>query len=486
MTAIATRADDAATDREGRTFGLSGRLILLTMLFIMVAQVIVYVPSAIGFRRAWLSDRVMGAQMIALSLSATPADAVSAELERRLLAGIKGAQAIGVRGPGTRWLLAGTDHAPPTPVREIDLRNPDLWRPIRGLLRSLFDAPAAAVRIIGPGVPGIPGVEWVELIVDERPLKNAVLQFTRNFLLVSVVISAITGALLYLALHLLVVRPVRRLAGNIADFAAEPEDASRIIRPSDRRDEIGRAEAALARMQAVLAGELRQKRHLADLGLAVSKINHELRNMLTTAQLLGDRLGEVEDPTVRRIAPRLVRTLARATEFCGATLAYGRASERPPQRRVVLLKPLVEEQLDLTALADGIVIEVEVAIADDLGVDADPDQLARVLLNLLRNAVEALSRARTEGARIEVGAERRGRETRIRVADNGPGIPDRIKARLFSAFQASERAGGTGLGLPVAEELVRLHGGTIVLESRAGTSGGASFLVTIPDRTART
>ncbi len=484
MTAIATRAGHAsAPPRSLPTLGLSGRLILLTMSFVMLIQIVVYIPSGVAFLRAWLSDRVMGAQMIALALSATPAEARSTELERRLLAGVQGSQAIGIRGSGTGWLLAAPGDQPPTARREIDLRTPSWWRALRGLWRMLFLAPQAPVRIIGPGVPGIADVEWVELLVDDAPLKHAVLDYTRNFLVVSVIVSASTGALLYLALYLLVVRPVRRLSSNIADFAVNPEDAGRIIRPSGRRDEIGRAEEALARMETALAGELRSKRHLADLGLAVSKINHELRNMLTTAQLLGDRLGEVEDPTVRRVAPRLVRTLARAIEFCGATLAYGRASEPAPRRRLVALKPLVEEQVDVAALADGITVTVTIRMPDGLTVDADPDQLARVLLNVMRNSVEALSRAKTAAAAIVISGERDRGRVLIRVADNGPGIPERIRGRLFNAFQASERSGGTGLGLPVAEELVRLHGGSIVLDE---TVTGATFLVTIPDSQDRT
>lgn len=481
MTTIATRSPvDAAAQAETspRRIGLSGRLIFLTMSFVMLAEILVYVPSAVAFRRAWIGDRLMGAQMIALTLATFAPANPPAELERKLLAGVQGAQAIGVRGPGTRWLLASRGDEPPPAEREIDLRQRSFWAAAVGLVRNVFQDPASAIRIIGPGVPGVPGVEWVELVLSEAPLKHAVLDFSRGFLLVSLVISGVTGALLYLALHLLVVAPVRRLSGNIAAFAANPEDASRVIRPSRRTDEIGVAEAALARMETKLASELRQKRHLADLGLAVSKINHELRNMLTTAQLLGDRLGETEDPAVRRIAPRLVRTLARAIEFCGATMAYGRAGEPAPRRRLVELRPLVEEQLDLTALSDGIEITVATAIPHKLVVDADPDQLARVLLNLMRNSVEALSRARTPGARIEVSAERRDGEVLIRVSDNGPGVPERVRGRLFSAFQASERSGGTGLGLPVADELVRLHGGGITLEP---TASGASFLVRLPD-----
>lgn len=452
---------------------------LLTVGFMMLAEILIYVPSLANFRMSWIGDRIMGAQMIALALSSTAKEEVTGELETKMLAAVRSAQALGVRGQGTRWLVAGEGDAPPAAERIIDMRNAPWYGRLRGALRTLLMPLPAVTQIVAPGPPGTDRMEWVEVVLDERPLREAMLAFTKNFLLVSLVVSGITSTLLYLALHLLVVRPVRRLAANATDFASAPEDASRVIRASGRTDEIGAAEHALARMQASLANELRQKRHLAELGLAVSKINHELRNMLTTAQLLGDRLGDVDDPAVKRIAPRLVNTLGRAIDYCGATLAYGRAGERQPRRRMVDVKTIVADQLDLARLGDGHPIAVIDRTPADLMVDADAEHLGRVLLNLVRNAVEALARAKTPDAAITVTGSRSGTVVHIRVGDNGPGIPDRLKGRLFSAFQASERSGGTGLGLPVAEELVRLHGGTIVLEP---TTAGACFCITIPDQ----
>lgn len=478
MTIVATRTGEE-TGRTHRTIGLSGRLILLTAAFVMLAEILIYLPALASFRRSWLNDRIMGAQIVVLALSARPQGDLSSEVERRLVAGIKGAQAIGVRGPGTRWLLATAGEPLPRPTRDIDLRNPPWYGPLRGAIRTLLSPGPTVTRLIGPGMLGIPGVEWVEVVLDERPLRRAMLAFTRNFLLVSLIIASITAALLYYALDAAVIRPVRRLSANIAAFASDPEDAERIIAPSGRTDELGVAEEALARMETRLAGELRQKRRLADLGLAVSKINHELRNMLTTAQLLGDRLGELDDPTVQRFAPRLVRTLARAIEFCGATLAYGRASEPTPQRRLVPLAPIVMELTDFTALADGLTIEISTEIESGLLVDADPEQLSRALANLVRNAVEALAQAGRPGGMLSISAARADTLVRIRIADNGPGVPESVRPRLFGAFQSSGRSGGSGLGLAIAEELVRLHGGGLVLEE---TTEGASFLITIPDR----
>ena len=456
-------------------FGLSSRLLVLTILFVMLAEVLIYVPSVANFRRNWLKDRLAAAQIAALVLDAAPEETLSEELETKLLAGV-GAQAIAVRGGGTRRLLA-RDDVPAEVDRVVDLRTATWWDLIRNAFATLVAPAERPIRVVGPAM----AADFVELVIDERPLRRAMIEFSRNILIVSLFISAITAGLVYLALHWLIVRPVRRLSGNIAAFAADPENASRVITPSERDDEIGLAEQALARMEGVLADELRQKRRLAELGLAVSKINHELRNMLTTAQLLGDRLQEVEDPAVQRVVPRLVRTLGRAIDFCEATLAYGRARERLPQRRLVPLAPVVEELADLTGLAPGAGVEFETRVPDGLEVDADPEQLPRILANLVRNAVQALSQAGTAGEepRVTVRAQRDGNAVIIHVGDNGPGVPERARANLFAAFQSSARAGGTGLGLAVTAELVRLHGGTINLEE---TPVGACFRIVIPDR----
>ena len=466
----------ASVRRLAAPFGLSARLLVLTVVFVMLAEVLIYVPSVANFRRNWLADRLAAARVAALVVDAAPSEQRSAELERRLL-GAVGARAVAVRGGGTRRLLA-FDEMPPEVDRTVDLRTAN-WRTLIADAFAVLATPARRpIRVIGHGSEG---ADFVEAILDEAPLRAAMLDFSRNILLLSLLISGITAGLVYLALQLVIVRPVRRLSRNIADFAQDPEDASRVIAPSARTDEIGLAEQALARMEGTLADELRQKRRLAELGLAVSKINHELRNMLTTAQLLADRLEGVADPAAQRVLPRLVGTLGRAIEFCQATLAYGRAAERLPERRLVPLKPIVEELADLVGLAPGTSIAFEARVPEDLAVDADPEQLSRVLVNLVRNAVQALSQAGAAGAapKIEVVAERDARGVTILVCDNGPGVPERVRPHLFSAFRGAARAGGAGLGLAIAAEIARLHGGSLVLDE---VEVGTRFRLALPDR----
>ncbi|KMO27553.1 histidine kinase [Methylobacterium variabile] len=475
-------SEDAASQGGVRglagRIGLSGRLLLLTVVFVLIAEVLIYVPSIATFRRSWLSDRVAAAQVAALVLDAAPQQRVSDDLARRLLTGV-GARAIALKAGGARRLLNLTP-MPPEVGETVDLRDADWIEGIGGAWRTLTQTNPLPLRVIGHGMDG---VDFVELVLDPAPLRAAMIAFSRRILLASLAISGITAGLVFLALQLSIVRPVRRLARNIAAFAEDPEDLSRRISPSWRSDEIGAAETALARMETILSGELRQKRRLADLGLSVSKINHELRNLLTTAQLLVDRLEHVADPGVQRVAPRLVATLGRAIRYCEATLAYGRAAERPPERRLTPLRPILRDALDLAGLAPGAAVTIEDRTPEALSVDADPDQLSRVLVNLVRNAVQALGLAGAADAAplVAIEAERTGGTVTILVSDNGPGLPERARAHLFEAFQGAGRSGGTGLGLAIAAELVRLNGGALSLDE---TRSGARFRITLPDREA--
>jgi signal transduction histidine kinase len=461
--------------RLATRLGLSGRILLLTILFVMIAEVLIYVPSVANFRFNWLNDRLAAAQIAAVVLDAAPEERISEELEDRLLKGV-GAEAIAVRSGGARRLLARAEK-PPMVAKTVDLRESPWWLRIEDAFEVLVFPADQPIRVVGYGM----GVDFVEIIIDQRPLRIAMLEFSRNILLLSLLISGITASLVYLALQWVIVRPVRRLTGNIAGFAGDPENAARVIRPSARADEIGVAERALAGMETALSDELRQKRRLAELGLAVSKINHELRNMLSVAQLLTDRLeGDRGRAAAQRVAPRLVATLDRAIRFCEATLAYGRAVEPLPQRRRVKLAPLARDLEDLPALAPNAGIAVELAIPDNLTIDADPDQISRILLNLGRNAVQALSQAgATDGPpRLRISAVRKGSVVAVAVEDNGPGVPERARANLFAAIRGASRNGGAGLGLAITAELVRLHGGAITLED---TPVGARFVFTIPD-----
>jgi signal transduction histidine kinase len=475
MTDASTPAQTAPARARG--LGLSGKLLLLTVLFVMIAEVLIYVPSVANFRLNWLHDRLSAAYTAALVFEAAPDGMVPDTLAREILDSI-GARAVALKMGQQRRLLAAAV-MPPSIDQDIDMRDMSWHHAIIDAFDTLLATDNDVMRVVGPAPMG---GEFVELVMDEAPLRKAMVEFSVHILILSLIISVISATLVYLALHLLLVRPMRRMTANMVAFRAEPENPSRIIAASARSDEIGTAERELAAMQGDLAALLAEKSHLAALGLAVSKINHDLRNLLTSAQLFSERLAKVSDPHVQRFAPQLMRALERAIAFCQSTLSYGRVQEAPPDRRMLALEPVVESVREALGLDGSSRVRWIDAIERGLMVDADPDQLFRILLNLARNALQALeSRESRDPARdqIRITGRREGAVVVIEVSDTGPGLSERARAHLFEAFQGSTRTGSAGLGLAIAAELVRAHGGEIRLVE--GTIG-ATFRFTIPDR----
>lgn len=460
--------------------GLSGKLLLLTILFVMLAEVLIYVPSIANVRTMWLKDRAATARLAVLALDATPDNMVPQELAKRLLDGA-GATAVAVKFGNARRLLSVSE-MPPEVQDTIDLRDYSYLASIIDAFETLASGGNRTVRILDSAPMG---GEFIEVILSERPLYRAMISASQNILWVSLVISVITAMLVYATLIWLFVRPLRNMTVQMMRFAQNPEDASRIMSPSRRADEIGIAERELARMQYELSQTLYQKSRLAALGLAVSKINHDLRNLLSSAQLMSDRLANLHEPLVRQLAPKLMRALDRAISYCQQSLAYGRAQEPVPMRKSVSVEHLVEEVRDTLNLGETSAIGWVPSVERGLMIDADPEQMFRVLLNLSRNSIEALqSRVPNDPARdqVRVVGRREGAVVVLEVADTGPGIPQRTREHLFEPFHGSTRSGGTGLGLAIAAEIVRLHGGEIKL---LDDTIGAAFRISIPDRPAQ-
>ena len=465
-------------DRRSRLrIGLAGRMIALIAAFVLIAQIMIFVPAIANMRFGWLRNHGSAAYVAAMALDASQPGSVSPALAASLLRSA-GARQIAIDREGIRHVLASS--GAPTKVDAVyDLRTSS-WLGLLSAAFAALTAPPGRVLTLLSAAPAEGNA--LEVTIDEAPLTAAMHNFARRILIYSLVTSVIVASLAALALHRMILRPVRRLTGSIVDFGADPGDRARIITPSGRTHEIGQAERALAVMQDALVLELGQKKHLADLGLAVAKINHDMRNMLSSAQILSDRLASVNDPLAQRLAPKLVATLDRAIRFCQATLTYGRAADEPPRPRPLNLRAVVAEAAEtVTPVAQGHV-RIENAVPGDLALTADAEQMFRILMNLLRNGVEALERAGAAPGRlpvVHVRAWKDGEITTIEVSDTGPGIPPAIRSKVFSAFQHSSRPGGTGLGLAIVADLVRAHGGTVELAPDR-EEAGALFRVTLP------
>jgi signal transduction histidine kinase len=459
------------------TRGLSTKLLLLTILFVMVAEVLIFLPSIANFRLRWLEERLATAAAVGIVLVESDPDSLTRQVQDDVLIAL-GAKAVAVRDDGVSQLLVVAE-MPPEVDAHVDLGNTSPMDAMGDALYTAFFGGDSVLRVFGP--VGESDKEF-ELIIADEMLRQAMLVYARNVAILSLIISLITATLVFYAIDRVMIRPIRAMTSSMLAFSHAPDDPGRIIQPEDRGDEIGVAERELASMQDHLQRILSERKHLADLGLAVSKINHDMRNILAAAQLMSDRLATVKDPVAQNVAPRLVRALDRAVSYSEGVLAYGRTQEPPPTRRRVRLAQLVDEVHGLLGVDHAAGIEFVNAVATDFEVDADAEQMFRVLANLARNAIQAMAADAGDSVvkRLTVSAEREGSVCRILVEDTGPGLPLLARENLFAAFRGSARSGGTGLGLAIAHELVRAHGGTIdLVESRGGRT---LFAITIPDQ----
>jgi signal transduction histidine kinase len=425
------------------------------------------VPSVANFRLNWLEGRLNTAATVS-NLLFDEKIAPTQPLVRSDILMALGVEAIIIRADGRSEIQIQSDMRAEIDAT-TDINTVTAFGSISEAFRTFRDGGDRVVMVTGRVGDA---TRQVGIIVNETTLFHDMLIYSRNVAVLSLLISVITAGLVFLALGRIVLKPVLRMTKAMAQFAVASDKRRAIISPAKRHDEIGDAERNLAQMQVALADALDERRHLADLGLAVSKINHDMRNLLTSAQLMSDRLAEAKDPTVARLAPKLVGALGRAVRYSDDVLAYGRAKEAAPKRQTVRLRALADDVVALVrpdvAAQGGIQFPVEIDKA--LTLHADPDQLFRAIFNLVRNAAQALAGDSGTG-RVGIRAAVAASRVTIRIEDNGPGLPERALNNLFKPFEGSARSGGTGLGLAIAREIAEGHGGSVdLVESRPGST----------------
>ncbi|MGB0958997.1 MAG: sensor histidine kinase [Halocynthiibacter sp.] len=453
---------------------LSARLLSLTIGFVMLAEILIFVPSIARFREDYLLLHLEKAQIASLSLLAD--DMIDGQLEAELLRNA-GVYTVVLRRDEMSQLVLSSEM--PSMVQEtFDLRSAGPMVLIWDALKCLFKPDDSIVRVIGDPVKDA-GLS-IEVTLDSAPLRTAMMNYGITIFALSLVISAIVAGLLFVAVRRMLVKPIQRVVNNMSEYANAPEDTRKIMEPSAGILELNRAEVALGDLQSKLTASLQQKEHLAALGQAVARISHDLRNILTTAQLFADRMEMSKDPMVVKAAPKLMHTIERAAKLCESTLAYGRAEERQPDRKEILFQPFIDALLSEDAvLLQTRQVEFDVDVAETMTVFGDGEQIQRVLTNLLRNAVQAIEASDDKGRIAIQGHETEGASIII-IEDTGPGLPAKAQAHLFEAFQSSVRVGGTGLGLAISRDLLAAHGGEIELLHTSAK--GTAFKISIPKK----
>ena len=450
---------------------LSGRLLLLTILYVLASGGLIFLPAIGLYERELLDDHILSAELTIMPFITPGGQDLPDDLRQDLLNHANADAVLLKRRYQRDFFQIGMMHS--RIDRTIDLNGDTLLNDIGNGIECLAGGGARTLHVIAPTRIG--DARSISIILGEAPIRTALLVYARRVVEAAAFISGLTGCLVYLTLFYFVVRPMQRITRAMGLFHENPEDAGRIMVASGRSDEIGVAEQELAAMQRDLHDFLRQKARLAALGAAVARIQHDLRNILANAQLASDRLAASEDPAVKRLVPRLMTAIDRAIALATTTLKYGRAEEALPHRENFALRPLVEE-------AATAALECQMSpsacfvnrIDPALSADADREQLFRIVLNLFRNACEAMQ----GDGRIVVSAGRTPGAIEIDIADTGPGIPEKAKAKLFQPFVSAARQGGSGLGLAIARDLTRGHGGDLTLVSTGPE--GTVFRITLP------
>ena len=463
-----------------QSFGLAARVLAVTIGFVLLAMGLFYATRLTAHREMWLHSKIGWVETSVGAFGLAGPTPPSRDLSQMILNSV-GVKWIAVETPAGRreFVVAG---GPPAGAEAITAEDRSFFESLSNTFRTLFAAPGTIVKLSVAAQGGEPAIE---LAFDETPLIHSLRRVSKNFATISLIIAAVVTCVLWAALWRMVLRPVRGLTSNIIAFGESPQDASRVITPSGLRNEIGRAEAALAIMERSLAHELAQGKRLAELGMAVARINHDLRNILSAAQLISDRLATIPDPLAQNLAPRLVATLDRAIQFCQSTLTYGASRELPPSRRRFDLCGLVAQVVESGRAENGAAIDYNIEVPPRFCVYADPDHVLRVLENLSRNAAQALmSKGAADGRpkAIRFAAIRTDGLALIEVSDTGPGFPPDQCERIFEPFHKSTTDVGAGLGLAIAADLVTRNGGAITLAPARADDFycGARFLIKLP------
>lgn len=445
---------------------LSGKLLLMTIGFVMLAELVIFIPSAATFREDWLGDRAQQAGLLAQALTGVPDYEASEILTQQFMNDTDVIMMSAKRDGMSEFMLGSPPES--ANIEMIDLRIERRLPLFRDAFRAFFGSPEGSLRVITDSP--VAGQDALELIIPKEKLQWAMRDYAKRIAVLSLAIAIITGGLIYLAMLFMIIRPIEKLATGLADFREDPETRRSNLPPSSRKDEIGQLQREFYDMKQGVRASFKQRERLATLGMAVAKINHDLRNVLASASLISDRLAGDEDERVSKMGNRLTRAIDRGIKLTSEVLNFSLSGQDEAELEVVRISLLVGEAAGDTIGAFGSGprrITFTNKIPSEMIVTADKDHTYRIFHNLFRNACQAMAKMREDDAvrNLSVEAVPSGDHISILVKDTGPGLPDKAKDNLFKAFASASGRGSTGLGLTISQDLAREQGGDIVLES---------------------
>jgi len=457
---------------------LSGKLLLMTIGFVMLAELVIFIPSATTFRQDWLQERAQQAGLLAQALSGVPDYEASEALTTQFM-NETDIMMLSAKRSGMSELIMGQPPESHT-IEMIDLRKQSRLPLFRDAFRAFFGSPEGSLRVLS--VSPVEGQDALELIIPRAKLKWAMRDYAKRIAALSLAIAVITGLMIYLAMLFMIIRPIEKLATGLADFREDPEKRRSNLPPSSRKDEIGQLQREFFDMKQGVRASFKQRERLATLGMAVAKINHDLRNVLASASLVSERLATEPDERIAKMGGRLTRAVDRGIKLTSEVLNFSLSGQDEADLDVVRISLLVGEAAGDTIGGFGTGrrrITFTNNIPSEMIVTADKDHTYRIFHNLFRNASQAMAKMPDDDAvrNLSVEAIPSGDHISILVKDTGPGLPDKAKDNLFTAFASASGRGSTGLGLTISQDLAREQGGDIVLESTS--KEGTVFAVSL-------
>lgn len=443
----------------------------MTIIFVMLAEILLFIPSSAIFRQNWLQERADQAGLLTLAIEGVP-DYTGGEMLSDQFMKDTSVSMVAQKRMGRSQLVLGM---PPIGDKIItaDLRQSDRIKNFNETLRAFFGNGEGYIRILAE--PTVSDADALEVIVPQAALKTALRDYCNRILLWSLGISLLTGLMIYAALSRMIVKPIQKLASGLTAFRQDPRKRLGNSQEITRQDEVGQLEHEFVDMKEGVRTAFQQQERLATLGMAMAKINHDLRNVLTSAQLISDRLAGDKEERISRMGERLVRAVDRGVKLCEATLSFSQSVEERPEPKPIRLATLIGEAAGDTMAEEG-QVKFTNKVPSKLMVNADPEQAYRIFHNLFRNAVQAM--AESDEKHLLVESEMMDSKVCIRITDTGPGLPKTAIDNLFKAFTSSAKKGGTGLGLTISRELARANGGNLSLEKT--DEHGTVFVVGLP------
>ncbi len=449
---------------------LSRRLLMITIGAVLCLEFLFFMPALTRARSEWLRQRVIEAELAALS-GASVSDGTAGYQTRDQLLHLSGTEVIQLQTSGVTRPVLG-DPASTPPDGRIDLAAETVPIAVLRTLQSLASRSDSLSEIRAPSA--IRPDSLILVTVHEARLARYLRDYAAPASLYALLEAVLSGCLVYVVCRRVFVKPMQRMIDSIHRFRADPERAPPLMLKNAsilRSDELALAAHELGAMQRELRTALWRNARLAAIGTAVAKVSHDLRGVLSPAMLVAERLQGSQDPSTSKAGAILVRAVERAVELVRGPLEFAREAPVTPNRTAFNLREVVAEvETQTLDLAHPVVLEL--SCDPDLSINGDADLMERVLANLVRNSSEA------GGSSVRISAELQHNQVAITVADDASGLPDNVQENLFKPFVSSSRTGSTGLGLAIVRDLIQAQGGEITLVQTG--PDGTTFRILVP------